>query len=119
MSTGVRQSSHDEFTSMSFGFGYEPQSPDRPSIQAARAEFLNTIAAIKPEVGFRLFGTCYLPFTELLEQSNNVIAATSSEIDANILKENSTIKNWSLRCLVLFVNRLLFLGVKLRTNLSG
>lgn len=73
---------------MSLGFGYESQSPDRPSVQTARAEFLNTIAETKPGVVFRLFGTCYSPFTELLELKKGIIAATCSEIDTNLPKEN-------------------------------
>ncbi len=86
-SVAVRQSSRDEPKSKRLGFGYEAKSADSPSVQTARAEFLNIIAGIKPRVVFNLFETCYLPFIEFLQHRELTIESIYEEVEANTPQE--------------------------------
>lgn len=96
-SIGFPAARNPNFASMSFGFGYESRSSDRPSVQTARSEFLNIVAEIQPEVVFRLFRSCYLPFSELLELKEEIIAASCREIDTNLPKEAYILRQHILR----------------------
>ena len=86
MNAAVR-SSDDKSKSKRLGFGYELKSAEAPSVQTARAEFLNNIAEIKPPVVLSLFETCYLPFLELLQQNEHALAALYKEVERSIPAE--------------------------------
>jgi hypothetical protein len=70
-----------------FGYGYEPKSPESPSVQTARAEFLAIILESKPNIVNRLIA-CYPAFQQLLELSDSVILGLVAVIDAGIPKED-------------------------------
>ena len=69
-----------------YGYGYEKESVDSPSIQTARADFLGLIPELKPVVISSLFNSAYQPFKELLANSRSMIASICESVKSKAIQ---------------------------------
>src|SRR5437868_4780960 len=70
-----------------FGFGYEEDSTDSPSIQTARCYFLELIPELRPSVMWSLLRDAYQPFCELLANNKSVITSICESVEAEMPKD--------------------------------
>jgi len=69
------------------GFGYEKKSSESPSVQTARAAFLNTILQLKPDTISHLFDAAYPPFEKLLKSKEDLLASRYALLESKIPTE--------------------------------
>src|SRR5690242_2049920 len=83
----IRQNSRTHPERKIFGYGYQSNSQESPSVQTARAEFLAIILERKDQVVRDLI-SCYPAFDEFLKRMDPTVGALVNEIIAGLPKED-------------------------------